>query len=139
MTTFEASIIFRDSWTHIQNTIIKFYQVTSLSKSLTHSVPIVHHNIPWWFIVLYLPWFKRELTLLPTRPDSSPLQKTESGDNPTKLFFFVNKEIFRFLFLSLAIVCSTHIFFICYKLSSLTAKIRKPEKWKFGRTESAHL
>ena len=30
---------------------------------------------------------------------------------------------------------STHIFFICYKLSSLTAKIRKPEKWKFGKID----
>ena len=31
---------------------------------------------------------------------------------------------------------STHIFFICNKLSSLTAKIGKPEKWKFGKIDS---
>jgi len=31
---------------------------------------------------------------------------------------------------------STNIFFICYKVSSLTAKIENPEKWKFGRINS---
>ena len=50
-----------------------------------------------------------------------------AGVDPTKLFFFVNEEFFRFLHLSLAVVQYTH-FFICYKLSSLTAKIGKPEK-----------
>ena len=34
---------------------------------------------------------------------------------------------------------STHIFFICYKLSSLTEKIGKPEKWKFGRIDSSNV
>ena len=58
-----------------------------------------------------------------------------SGANPTKLFFFVNEEFFRFLLLSLAVVQYTH-FFTCYKLSSLTAKIGKPKKWKFGRIDS---
>ena len=37
--------------------------------------------------------------------------KVKSGGNPTKLFFFVNKEFFRFLLLSLAIVQHKHFFY----------------------------
>ena len=50
-------------------------------------------------------------------------------------FFFGNKEFFLFSLLSLAVVQYT-IFFICYRLSSLTPKIGKPEKSKFGRIDS---
>ena len=74
--------------------------------------------------------FKPRRTLFTRREWNS-----NSGVNPTKLFFFVNEEFFRFSLLSLAVVQYTH-FFICNKLSSLTGKIGKPEKWKFGKIDS---
>ena len=39
-------------------------------------------------------------------------KKSGPGANPTKLFFFVNKEFFRFSLLSLAIVQYTHFFHV---------------------------
>ena len=37
-------------------------------------------------------------------------QKLVSEANPTKLFFFVNEDFFRFLLLSLAVAQYTHFF-----------------------------
>ena len=42
------------------------------------------------------------------------------GANPTKLFFFVNEEFFRFLLLSLAIEQYTHFF--SYATNSLAQR-----------------
>ena len=60
---------------------------------------------------------------------------TTSGVNLTKLFFFGNKEFFRFSLLSLAIVQYTHFFHILQTLK-LNSKNWKPEKWKFGKIDS---
>ena len=58
-----------------------------------------------------------------------------AGVNPTKLFFFGNKKFSFFRYQAWPLY-STQIFFICFKLSSLTPKIGKPVKSKFGRIDS---
>ena len=55
-----------------------------------------------------------------------------SGVNPTKLFFFVNKEFLRFLLLSLVCVQYTHFFHFqqTFKLNSENWKTEKMKVWK---------
>ena len=54
-----------------------------------------------------------------------------TGANPTKLFFFINEEFFRFLLLSLAVVQYTHFFHMLqtFKLNSENQKTEKMKVW----------
>ena len=60
----------------------------------------------------------------------------KSGVDPTKLFFILKRIVFPFFAVKLGHVIVYSSLFICYKHSSLTAKIGKQRKTKFGRFDS---
>ena len=51
-------------------------------------------------------------------------------------FFLCRRRFFQFFATKLGHFIVHTPFVICYKHSSLTARIGKPEKWKFGRIDS---
>ena len=75
--------------------------------------------------------FIRENVLEKRRKDRAVKSLNKPGVNPTKLFFFVDEEFFRFSLLSLAVVQDTHFFHLLQtlKLNSKNWKTGKMKVW----------